>query len=146
MSGGFGVGHAVWSGRHVDRLPDPPRQFCCDAAERLAGWVEAAFVRLTPEGHEPTLPSLKSARLALTEQWFAERLGVTKKHRDRLTDREGLPCLYGVYVAAMERMQILERSLQSLLPQPDLTPRNDPFPPWVTGIHVPDDDDDEEAE
>ncbi len=75
----------------------------CPASVRFAAWVEAHLAELTGEG-KPSLVVVHRAVLRLTWQFFYQRKGAEPEHRDRVTEENGEPCLYGVFLAALEKL------------------------------------------
>lgn len=116
-------------------IPLPPRvkrvAAGCAASTRFAAWVEAQLTELTGES---TLSSVAVHRVALrlTWQFFYERKGAEPDHRDRVTEENGAPCLYGVFLEALEQLHGIYMATDKLeliekvpvpTPQPPPTPR-----------------------
>jgi hypothetical protein len=111
-------------------LPLPPRvtrvPTGCAASVRFAAWVEAQLSALTAEG-KPSLVAVHRAVLRLTWQFFYERQGADPAHRDRVTEENGAPCLYGVFLNALARLHELHLAAEKLelieqVPVPTPTP------------------------
>jgi hypothetical protein len=75
--------------------------------------VDAQLAALTAEG-KPSAVAVHRAILRLTWQFFYERKGAEPEHRDRVTEENGAPCLYGVFLAALERLHGLHLDAEKL--------------------------------
>lgn len=83
----------------------PKKAFCCKEAERFSAWVDTLISRLTKDGtREPTTEQMWEAKAKLLDEYRKERNGALREHRDRVWDDDQAPCLYGVLLAAMERL------------------------------------------
>jgi len=83
----------------------PERFFCCEEAERFSSWVDTLISRLTKDGtREPTMEQMWEAKAKLLDEYRKERNGATRTHRDRISDKDDDPCIYGVFIAALERL------------------------------------------
>jgi hypothetical protein len=92
------------------------QHFCCEGAERFSAWVDTLISRLTKDGaREPTTQQLWEAKAKLLDEYRKERNGATRAHRDRLNDKAGDHCIYGVFLAALEH-------LAAIITQPTITP------------------------
>src|SRR5687768_5206560 len=79
--------------------------FCCEVAEWFAAWVDKLIDRITGAGSkQPTYEQVEKAKALLVDEFRKERRGAEREHRDRLTDPAGDPCIYGVFVAGVERI------------------------------------------
>lgn len=114
-------------------LPLPPRvkrvPTGCPASARFAAWVEAHLADLTGAG-KPSPVAVHRAVLRLTWQFFYERKGAEPEHRDRVTEDNGAPCLYGVFLDALERLHGLYMDAEKLeLVEKVSVPAATPEPP-----------------
>jgi hypothetical protein len=81
------------------------KAFCCPAGERFSSWVDTLISRLTKDGtREPTPEQMQEAKARLLDEYRKERNGALRSHRDRVCDDEQAPCIYGVFLAALERL------------------------------------------
>ena len=93
-------------------LPFDRPRFCCEEAERFSGWVDALVARLTKDGtKDPSVEQMWEAKAKLLDEYRKERNGATRQHRDRLKDKDGDPCVHGVFVAAMDRLAAINTPL-----------------------------------
>jgi hypothetical protein len=110
----------------VLQKPEPHR---CSASIQFGQWTQQLIQGLTPEGKEPTLLSLNQARFRLTERYWQVRGSLTD-HRDLVTDPTGDPCVYGLWIAAMEQLDDIEfRIAPPQLTKPPAKPKSPPPPP-----------------
>ena len=98
-------------------LPLPPRvkrvPTGCAASVRFGAWVETQLAALT-EGDKPSSVAVHRSVLRLTWQFFYERKGAEPEHRDRVTEENGAPCLYGVFLEALDRLHELHLEAEKL--------------------------------
>jgi hypothetical protein len=85
----------------------------CKAAVRFAAWVEEQLSALTGEG-QPSPVAVHRAVVRLTWQFFYERKGADPEHRDRVHEENGAPCLYGVFLDALEQLHELHMAAEKL--------------------------------
>lgn len=83
----------------------PEKTFCCQEAERFSSWVDTLISRLTRDGtREPTSEQMQEAKAKLLDEYRKERNGAMRSHRDRVCDDDNAACIYGVFLAALERL------------------------------------------
>lgn len=91
--------------RQLEPLDSIYSAYCCAEAERFAEWVDMLVSRLTKDdSREPTVEQVWEAKAKLLDEYRKERYGVEKDHRDKLQDDDGGPCLYGIFLAAADRL------------------------------------------
>jgi hypothetical protein len=79
--------------------------FCCEEAEHFSAWIDKLIAGITRGGaSQPTAEQLDKAKVLLVDEYRKARNGATKAHRDRLLDKEGRPCIYGVFIATIDRL------------------------------------------
>lgn len=80
-------------------------QFCCEDADHFSQWIDKLMAGITQGGSkQPTLEQLEKAKALLVDEYRKARNGATKAHRDRLLDKDGFPCIYGVFIATLDRL------------------------------------------
>jgi hypothetical protein len=80
------------------------------------------IARLTKDGAKrPTQQQVWEAKAKLLDEYRKERNGATKAHRDRLTDKDGDPCLHGVFIATLE--QLADIAIDPTITPPPPRPR-----------------------
>lgn len=104
------------------QLQPRPEPRCCEAAVRFAAWTDKLVRDLTIGGKDPSPVALNRAELYLLRQFWRERNGSAPEHRDAVVGAGGAPCVYGVFLAAYER-------LQDVALRADPPPLTDPPPP-----------------
>lgn len=96
--------------------------FCCEDAERFSQWIDRLIAGITQGGtKQPTLVQVEKAKALLVDEYRKARNGTTKPHRDRLLDKQGNPCVYGVFIATIDR-------IAELAIDPPNIPRKSPDP------------------
>lgn len=124
-----------WRGSLPDPSPPPPR-YCCAAATGFAAWCTELRTGLDAVRTDPAV-GVRQAKLALLDRWYSVRAAQPKGHRDRVANRQGLPCSYGVFLATLEWLQERERAIAPppLAVAPKL-PRSTPATPAAGGIFL----------
>ncbi len=118
------------------RLQPRPEPVCCEAAVRFGVWADKLVQDLTGSG-TPSLVALNRAELYLLRQFWRERSGSAPEHRDAVVGHVGAPCVYGVFLAAYERLQDVALRADPP-PLADLPPRAAPevLPLQAMGLFV----------
>lgn len=104
-------------------VPLPPPAGC-PAAARYAAFAAA---RLGEAAGGP--PAALRCLVRLTLQFHYERLGSEPEHRDRVFEANGERCLYGQFLAALERWHEVWLAVERL-------PVQDPPPPPPLPYHL----------
>lgn len=86
----------------------------CAGAVRFAAWVDEQLAKLRAGEQAQSLVAIHRAVLRLTWQYFYERKGSEPDHRDRVMDEDGGPCVYGVFLDALERLHELHMAAEKL--------------------------------
>lgn len=78
--------------------------FCCDEAMAFHGWTEQLLEKLLPPDKPPTALALNHAFAELAKRFHTARVVSGIDHRDVLADERDAPCVYGVFIDALERL------------------------------------------
>ena len=95
--------------------------FCCAAAETFASWCRHLRSGIESIKTDQAV-GIRQAKLLLLDRWFSVRATQPKGHRDRVANRSGLPCSYGVFLETLiwllEREQAIDPPALVVPPKP----------------------------
>ena len=105
----------VRASRPLELVPRPvPQSSGTEAARRFGRWTDDQLAALTMGEEKPSPVAVHRAVLRLTWQFFYERKGAEPEHRDRVTDENGEPCIYGLFLEALEKLHELHMAAEKL--------------------------------
>ena len=126
-----------WRGSLPDPEPaPPPPPFCCAPAITFSAWCAQLRSGVESITTDPAV-GLRQAKLALLDRWYSVRAAQPKAHRDRVANRAGLPCSYGVFLETLawllERERVIAPPALAVPPKP---PRRTNAAPVAGGIFL----------